>query len=290
MILLGAIAGAGLGLAVVLLILGATGDAPALSARRRRFVDRGAAGDRVLWQATAVLLVALLGWAATGWIVGALLAGALVVLLPQQWRRARDDVEVVERTEAIAAWTEMVRDTLSAAAGLEQAIVTTAPNAPAAVHAEVSALGRRLDRGERLVPGLRRLADELANPAADLVVAALVTAAQREARDLVPLLGSLARSTRAEAELRLRVHASRARLRTAVRVVVGSLGLFAGGLILFNPRYLEPYQSVTGQLVLLLVAGVMGTGYVLMQRMARLQVPERFLTRVGSDAVGAVGP
>lgn len=290
MIFIGAISGAGVGLAVVLLILGATGDAPTLSVRRRRFAGGEAAGDRVLWQAAAVLLVALLGWAATGWIVGALLAGGLVVLLPQQWRRAREDAEVVQRTEGIAAWTEMVRDTLSAAAGLEQAIVTTAPNAPAAVHAEVSALGRRIDRGERLVPGLRRLADELANPAADLVVAALVTAAQREARDLVPLLGSLARSTRAEAELRLRVHASRARLRTAVRVVVGSLGMFAGGLILFNPQYLEPYQSVTGQVVLLLVAGVMGTGYVLMQRMARLRVPERFLTRVGSAVVGAVEP
>ncbi len=114
-------------------------------------------------------------------------------------------------------------------------------------------------------------------------MAALVTAAQREARDLVPLLGSLARSTRAEAEMRMRIHASRARLRTAVRVIVGSLGVFAGGLILFNPRYLEPYRTVTGQLVLLLVAAILVGAYVLMQRMARLQSPDRFLTRVGSE-------
>ena len=289
MILLGAVVGAGIGLGVVLVILGATGEAVTLRPRRPQSRLDRASGDRALWQGAAVVVVTLLAWAATGWVVGALIAGVLVVLLPRQWARARVDAEIVGRTEGVATWTEMLRDTLSAAAGLEQAIITTSSNAPAAIRPEVGALGRRLDRGERLVPALRRLADELANPAADLVVAALVTAAQREARDLVPLLGSLARSTRAEAELRLRVHASRARLRTAVRVVVGSLGLFAGGLILFNPRYLEPYRSLTGQLVLLLVAAVMATGYVLMQRMARLQVPERFLTRVGRDSLLETG-
>ena len=88
--------------------------------------------------------------------------------------------------------------------------------------------------------------------------------------------------------MRLRVHASRARLRPAVRVVVGPLGLFAGGLILFNPQYLEPYRSLTGQLVLLLVAAILSGGYVLMQRMARLHAPERFLTR--ATAFGQVHP
>lgn len=289
MILLGAVVGAGLGLGVVLVILGATGEAVSLRPRRQRSMQDRVLGDRLIWQIAAVAVVMLLAWAATGWVVGAVIAGVLVVLLPRQWGRARSDAEVVGRTEGVATWTEMLRDTLAAASGLEQAIITTSPNAPAAIRREVGALGRRLDRGERLVPALRRLANELANPAADLVVAALVTAAQREARDLVPLLGSLARSTRAEAELRLRIHASRARLRTAVRVVVGSLALFAGGLILFNPRYLEPYESLTGQLVLLLVAAVMGTGYVLMQRMARLQVPDRFLTRVGHDPLLEAG-
>jgi tight adherence protein B len=241
-------------------------------------------------QTVLAFVAALFAWVVTGWVVGAALAAMVAVLIPGSWRRARGQVALVERTEAIAAWTEMLRDTLAAAAGLEQAIITAAPNAPDPIRAEVVRLARRLDRGERLVAGLRRLAADLANPAADLVVAALVTAAQREARDLVPLLGSLARSTRGEAEMRLRIHASRARLRTAVRVIVGSLGVFAGGLILFNPRYLEPYRTVTGQLVLLLVAGILAGAYVLMQRMAVLRTPGRFLTRVGSDTVLEVRP
>jgi tight adherence protein B len=283
MILIGAICGAGIGLGLSLLVLGIRGTEHAPPPRRpaRELL----AGEPIVLQGILAFAAALMMWIVTGWVVGAALAAMLAVLMPRSWRRARGQVELVERTEAIAAWTEMLRDTLAATAGLEQAIVTAAPNAPDPIRPEVVRLARRLDRGERLVAGLRRLAVDLANPAADLVVAALVTAAQREARDLVPLLGSLARSTRAQAEMRMRIHASRARLRTAVRVIVGSLGTFAGGLILFNPRYLEPYQIVTGQLVLLLVASIFAGAYVLMQRMARLRTPDRFLTRVGSESV-----
>lgn len=280
MILVGAICGAGIGGALLLLFLGVRGtERPS----ERKLSLARLSAEPVLMTATTAFVAALAMYAITRWIVGAALVGAAAAMLPRSWRWTREQRGLVDRAEAVAAWAEMLRDTMAAAAGLEQAIVTTAPNAPEAIRPEVSRLARRLDRGERLVDGLRRLADELGNPAADLVVAALVTAAQRQARDLVPLLGSLARSTRAEAEMRLRIHASRARLRTATRVVVGTLGLFAGGLIVFNPRYLAPYRSVEGQLVLLLVGAFLASGYVLMQRMARLRPPQRFLTRAGES-------
>lgn len=287
MILIGAACGAGIGLGLFLLVLGIRGTEEAPPPRRpaRELL----AGEPLVLHGVLAFAAALMAWVVTGWIVGAALAALVAVLLPRSWRRARGHVELVGRTEAIATWTEMLRDTLAAAAGLEQAVITAAPNAPDAIRAEVVRLARRLDRGERLVAGLRRLATDLANPAADLVVAALVTAAEREARDLVPLLGSLARSTRREAEMRMRIHASRARVRTAVRVVVGSLGAFGGGLILFNPRYLEPYGTATGQLVLLLVAAILAGAYALMQRMARLHAPDRFLTRAGSATALEVG-
>ncbi len=278
MVLVGAICGAGIGAGLLLLILGIRGTEhrPAVRRHLERFST-----EPVLVQATTAFIAALLMYAVTRWVVGAVLAAISAAGLPKSWRQGREQRGLVDRAEAVAGWTEMLRDTMAAAAGLEQAIVTTARNAPEAVRAEVAQLARRLDRGERLVPGLRRFAEDLANPAADLVVAALVTAAERQARDLVPLLGSLARSARGEAEMRLRIHASRARLRTATRVVVGTLALFAGGLILFNPRYLEPYRSFEGQLVLLLVGAILFSGYALMQRMARLRPPQRFLTRAG---------
>lgn len=278
MVLIGAICGAGIGGGLLLLVLGIRGtERP----REPRPTLQRLSAEPILVQVTTAFTAAILMYAVTRWVVGAGLVAVAAAALPRSWRTARQQTWLADRAEAVAGWTEMLRDSMAAAAGLEQAIITTAPNAPEAIRIEVSRLARRLDRGERLVDGLRRLADELTNPAADLVVAALLTAAQHQARDLVPLLGSLARSTRAEAEMRLRIHATRARLRTATRVVVGTLVLFAGGLILFNPRYLEPYRSVEGQLVLLLVGAILASGYALMQRMARLRPPQRFLTRAG---------
>ena len=272
MVMMGAVCGAALGLGVLLVVLGIRGTPPTLP----RPVRRPAAQSR--W-----LVKPATGFAAgggmlllTGWPVGAALAAVVAVVVPGTLGRMRLEAVAVGRTEAVASWTEALRDTLAAAAGLEEAIVATATAAPESIRVEVERLARRLEHGS-LPDALERFADDLANPAADLVVAALLTAARREARELVPLLTELARSARSEAQMRLRVHVSRARIRTAVRVVVGTLGLFAGGLLLFNRAYLAPYGTAVGQLVLLAVGGVFACGWWLLQKMAHIAPPERFL-------------
>jgi tight adherence protein B len=275
MVLIGAVCGAALGLGILLVVLGLRGTPPGPPRPARR-----ADGRQPPWllQATAAVMAAIVVLLLTGWPVGALLAGLVAAVVPGTLGRIRQEADTVARTEAVAAWTELLRDTLAAAAGLEEAIGATAAAAPEPIRPEVQRLGRRLDHGT-LPDALERFADELANPAADLVVAALLTAARREARELVPLLTELARSARAEAEMRLRVHVSRARIRTAVRVVVGTLGLFAGGLLLFNRPYLAPYGTAVGQLVLLGVGAVFASGWWLLQKMAAIEAPERFLAR-----------
>src|ERR1700684_2483529 len=102
----------------------------------------------------------------------------------------------------------MLRDTLSAAAGLEQAIVATANVAPCPIRIEVRALASALEP-ERLVPALRTVASDLADPTGDLVVAALVLAAGHEAWKLSDLLGSLAGAARDQAAMQLRIGAGR---------------------------------------------------------------------------------
>ena len=52
---------------------------------------------------------------------------------PSVLGRDQDAAGSVARIEAVAGWTEMLRDTTSAAAGLEQAIAATAPLAPEAI-------------------------------------------------------------------------------------------------------------------------------------------------------------
>ena len=57
--------------------------------------------------------------------------------------------EAVGRIEAVAGWSEMLRDTMAGAAGLEQAIVATATVAPLPIRAEVATLAVRLETTPR---------------------------------------------------------------------------------------------------------------------------------------------
>ena len=63
--------------------------------------------------------------------------------------REVEHARALERIEAIATFTEMLRDTISAAAGLEQAILAAEPVAPAPVREPVLMLAARLRRAPR---------------------------------------------------------------------------------------------------------------------------------------------
>ena len=220
---------------------------------------------------------------ATGWVVGAVLVGLAVWALPRVLGRDPEHARRVARIEAIATWTEMLRDTLSAAAGLEQAILVTAPLAPPAIRGEITDLAVRIENGDRLAPSLRHLADQLADPTGDLVIAALVLAAEQQARQLGDLLGSLAHTAREQASMRMRVEAGRARTRTSVRVIVGTTLCFAVAVVLLNRPYLSAYDSAIGQIVLLGVGVLFGLGFAWLVRVARVAEPERFLSLVADS-------
>ncbi|MCR3721137.1 MULTISPECIES: type II secretion system F family protein [Prauserella salsuginis group] len=230
--------------------------------RVRAAAGRPGAGIRV----ALVAAIGVLSAVGTGWIVGGVLAAAAVWFLPRLLGSDRAHARRLARIEAIAAWAEMLRDVLSAAAGLEQAILATAPIAPQAIRPEITALAARLESGVRLAPALRRLARELDDPTADLVLAALVLAAEHQARHLTELLGSLATAAREQAAMRMRVETGRARTRTSVRVIVATTGAFAAGVVVFNRAYLDVYNTPAGQLVLAVIGASFAAGFAWLAR------------------------
>lgn len=145
--------GAAVGVGIILAVAGLRGVTsfpskrrlPALlaAARREGFVVR-------LALAIGGALVVLL---ATGWVVGALLAGALGAAAPTLFGGGAARANALARIEAIAAWTEMLRDVSAAGSGLQEAIAATAPLSPAHIRAEVARLAVRLER-DRLGPAL----------------------------------------------------------------------------------------------------------------------------------------
>ena len=257
-----------------------------------RRVRRRAPRRHARWWLAAAVGAGLLAGAVTGWVAGGLLVAMAVWNLPHLLGSDRGERERTARIEAVAGWTEMLRDTLAAAAGLEQTITATTPAAPEAIRPQVTALASGLERGEHLVDGLRRLADELEDPTADLVIAALVLSARHQARHLAPLLGELAATARAQAEMRHRIEAGRARVRTAQRTVVVTTFTFIAGLVLLNPAFLTPYDTAAGQVVLLMIGALFTAAFVWLRRMARIEEPERFFATPQPSTTadeGAVG-
>jgi Flp pilus assembly protein TadB len=230
----------------------------------------------------AAILAGLAIGAITGWVVGGLLAVLAVLGLPRIFGTNVDHKQHLDRIEAVAGWTEMLRDTLVAAAGLEQAIVATAKACPEAIRVEITELAVSLERGDRLAPSLRTLADSLSDPTADLVISALIEAAEYQARQLADLLGELASAAREEASMRMRVEAGRASTRTSVRVIVMTTLAFVIGLVLLNRGYLKPYDGPVGQIMLMIVGALFTAAFVWLARIARIRAPERFLTELAA--------
>ncbi len=268
----GGLAGAGAFLMVAGLrgqrVLG--GGSPAFLAR--------IASSLVTARAALAAGIAALVLLATGWIAGAFLAAAAVVFGPRLLGGRGGREASIARTEAIAAWTEMVRDSIAAASGLEEAITATAPVAPAPIRAEVAVLVRRLEH-QSLPAALAAFGEEVAHPSADLVVAALTIAARMEASDMTGLLSRLAEAIRGEARMRIRVEVGRTRVRTATKVIVGVVAATLVLLAALNPGYLASYDSAGGQVMLLVIGGIFALGGWLLLRMAELDMPERFSAR-----------
>lgn len=288
---LAALCGAAVPAGLLLVVAGIRGTRPTSPrpARPARAARRPVARVRVRLALAigAGLAVALL----TRWPVGALLAAGLGWWWPTLYEPKTARQAAIARVEAVAAWTEMLRDTLAAAAGLEQAILSTVSVASDPIRAELARLAVRLKRHDPLGAALRAFADDLADPSADLVVSALILASELRAQRLGELLGALAASTRDEVAMRLRVETQRSRTRTSARLIVVFTLVLAGALILLNRAYLKPFDTALGQLVLVVVGLAFGLAFWWLQRMAKLDAPERFLKAATSASTAEVaGP
>ncbi len=273
--------GALVGIGVALLLAGIAGR-EVLTRPTRSASHRPGAGMLSVRAATAIG-AGLITLAITGWPVGAALASAAAVASPRLIGGKAAREAAIAKTEAIATWTEMVRDSIAAASGLEEAIHATASVAPAAIRREVRLLVTRLER-HSLVGALTAFREDLAHPSGDLVVAALTIAARTEASDLSGLLSRLAEAIRGEARMRIRVEVGRTQVRTASKVIVGVVGATIALLAVLSRDYLAAYSSPGGQIVLLIVGGIFALGGWLLVKMAEIEMPERFSARTTGSA------
>lgn len=229
----------------------------------------------------AGLIAAVVVLAATGWVLPSLMCGAI-----GWWtcgmitNRDRSRSSELERVEALATWTEQLRDVLMAGDQPVGAIQATVATCPLPIRQPVRALASRLGRqSEQIV--LRQFADELNDPTADLIAAGLLVALTRGGK-AERVLSSLAQQARHQAERRKLLEAEREPARREVWWVTGLMTLqLLGGLLFARSSYLAPYRTWTGQLFLCVLLGVFLGLIVYVQRLARFSRPARFLSLKG---------
>jgi Flp pilus assembly protein TadB len=212
----------------------------------------------------------------TGWALVALVGGVatgLMVVATGRHGTSRNNEEVAE---AIALWTEQLRDTLAAAHGLQQTLLATSAHAPDRIATQVQRLAAMLPYTP-VSQSLREFAAEVDHSSADFVAAALIAATEHEARDVGALLGHLARCSREEARMHQRIWVGRSRTRAAVRIISLTVVGFVGALFVLNRDYLSPYGSPSGQVVLAGIVGAFTLALLLLQSGSKVQVPDRFV-------------
>jgi Flp pilus assembly protein TadB len=119
--------------------------------------------------------------------------------------------------------------------------------------------------------------DDLDDPGADLICAALILNSRLRGPGLRQVLTSLAAAARDELQMRERIAAGRQSTRRSVMIVVAVTLVFVLGLRWFNPGYVEPYGSFFGQVVLLVVISLFGAGFFWLRQLAAFDLPGRFL-------------
>ncbi|MCA1983993.1 type II secretion system F family protein [Nocardioides nematodiphilus] len=220
----------------------------------------------------------------TRWVVTAIAVGLLVTFWSRLFGGTRREKDGVAKIEGLAAWTESLRDTVAGAVGLEQAIPATAYAAAPAIQSSLMTMADRLRVRVPLPDALERFAEDMDDASADLIIAALILNSKLRGPGLRDVLSSLARSARAELEMRQRINAGRRSTQRSVQIIITVTLAFVLGLAVFNPTYLAPYRTAVGQLVMVLIIALFGAGIMWLRRLSRFEQPERFLLFRGEVA------
>lgn len=224
----------------------------------------------------------------TGWPAMALFGGAAGWQLPTLRATKRKRREAIDKVDAVAIWVETIRDNISGAAGLTQALRRSATTAPEPIRTEVRDLVLRLQH-EPLVPTLRRFAADLAHPTSDMAVACLILASTRSAGSLSEILAQTAHSARDNATMMRNIDAGRRKMQsqaktvTIICVVMSLLMIFGGG------EFVEPYNSFTGQIVLFGICTLASFSAVAIHRLGRPVPQKRVFAGVERGAVAEFG-
>ncbi|MFJ5851103.1 type II secretion system F family protein [Streptomyces sp. NPDC092903] len=271
-------------------VAGGFGWAPSATVRRRSRLERKARGLFVkdartptLWWSRgqtrlAGAAVAGLGvWLFTSWLMGGLVTVAVVIGLPWLLNTSGSGKGQIEKLEAIEEWVRRMSDIHTVGVSLEATIQRSLETVPRAIREDVRLLVSRQQAGWVPEEAYRAFADDLNDAMVDEVAALLILHVTDRGSGLSKAMRELAEALQHEVLSRREVEADRQKPRTNDRwVTILCLGIF--GITAFSGAYVEPYNTLTGHLVLAFVAVAFVLVKIWMRRMAIIEPPPRFLS------------
>lgn len=212
-------------------------------------------------------------------LVFGVIAGAGVVLWPMVVGGGKAERAALAKLEALAQWTESLRDLAQKGSGLESVIPRTVSTASDVLVGPLRLMSRRLSVKVPLPEALSLFADEVDDASADTVVAALALASRQRRGRLSDVLSTLSGALRDELEQRTKVMRERNVVRREAAQVAVLTAVLVVGASLFAPPSLPNEGGDTASQVLPLILAV--AFVFVFSRVRKLAEPEiqpRFLS------------
>lgn len=270
---------------LVLLVMGLRRRPVAAPKPARQRQRREAMSRRTRTLLVGGVVVGVVLWLVTGWVIAVVAVPAIAVVVPALLL-INDNNVVIARLEAMEEWSRSLASVLSVGVGLEQALIRTLKSTPPAIQAEVGTLVARLRARWRTEDALRAFADDLNDLTGDQIASSLMLGATRRGAGLASVLEGMAATVADDVRIRRAIEADRAKPRTAARwITVITLGVLV--LVTANTTYVAPYGSALGQLILLVLLGSYLACLMWMRSIAKTPPLPRFLQTSGASGAPA---
>lgn len=284
--LIPAVAGALVVAGIIGLITGPPAPKPAGTPRREGVlggrlsrVSRKARIRGLIGLGVGIVLAIWPGWLFAVVIVPMAAAGLPWLLSPATGGGAGPD-----RLQALVEWSRGLSGRLTAGQGLDSALKGSLRTAPDGIRPEVTLLVNRLWSGWEIDRALRAFADDIDDEVGDFIVMNLLLAAT-SGPGLAAALDGIADSVAATVRARRLVAADQQKPRTTAMVVT-VISIVMLGYLFLNGSYIEPYKTVLGSIIFVILAIVYVVILVWMRNMSKPPKTSRLMVSEPSETTG----
>ena len=213
----------------------------------------------------------------TGWLAILLVAPVVVVTV---WALLGEPTNKdSELLEALDRWVRTLAATLPTGASVVEAMRISRRQAPTALSHSLDLAIRRFDERWSVREALLGMADELASPDADAVIASLILAAERGGTGATATLHALADSLQNRLHAMREIETERAKPRIVVRQVTVITLVMLGFSLVAGKTFFEPFGTPQGQLVLTVLLAAYVGSLAMLHALTKPRRRERILRR-----------